>query len=122
MSIPYKPKKPCGYSGCSKLTTGGPCPEHKRKINRQYDKKRDETPERQWLHSTRWRKASDMHKAEYPLCAECERQGRITPAYLTDHIIPHNGDYDLFWDEKNWQNLCSACHEIKHRADRFRKK
>ena len=63
-----------------------------------------------------------MHKAEHPLCAECERQGRVTPAYLTDHIIPHEGDYDLFWDQSNWQSLCSACHEMKHRANRFRKK
>lgn len=120
--MPYKPKKPCTYPGCSKLTTGGPCSEHKRKINRQYDKKRDEEqPWRAWIHSTRWRKASDMHKAEHPLCAECERQGRITPVYVTHHIIPHEGDYELFWDESNWESSCQMHHEEIHKGERFRR-
>jgi 5-methylcytosine-specific restriction protein A len=48
-----------------------------------------------------------------PLCVECERQGRITPATVVDHIIPHKGNLELFWDEDNLQALCKPCHDRK---------
>ena len=35
------------------------------------------------------------------------------PASVVDHIKPHKGDYDLFWDEANHQALCKRCHDIK---------
>ena len=127
--MPNKPPRPCpGYGprrgACPNLIKGNArcCPEcmpYEKAATRRYDKKRDQTPERKWLHSTRWRRASDLHKSKHPLCAECERHGRITPVYVTDHIIAHNGNYDLFWDQSNWQSLCNSCHELKHRPERF---
>ena len=30
-----------------------------------------------------------------------------------DHIIPHRGDPELFWDRSNWQALCKNCHDRK---------
>ena len=30
-----------------------------------------------------------------------------------DHIIPHRGDMQLFWDVANWQGLCKSCHSKK---------
>lgn len=47
--------------------------------------------------------ASDM-----PMCEQCEREGRLTPAYYLDHIkrIRAGGDK---WDEKNLQWLCKEC-------------
>lgn len=127
-----KPLRPCMGRGprrgsCPNLIQGSEtcCPEckpYEKAKTRRYDQERDQLSERQWIHSTRWRKASNKHKAEHPLCVECEKRGKVTPTYLTDHIIPHNGNYDLFWDQSNWQSLCNACHEMKHQADRFRKK
>ncbi len=39
-------------------------------------------------------------------------------ANIVDHIEPHNGDYDLFWDVNNWQGLCGSCHSgVKRIAD-----
>jgi 5-methylcytosine-specific restriction protein A len=32
---------------------------------------------------------------------------------VVDHIIPHKGDKDLFWDSNNWQPLCKTCHDEK---------
>ena len=46
-------------------------------------------------------------------CAECMKQGNLTPATVVDHIIPHRGDMKLFWDESNWQALCESCHNQK---------
>lgn len=39
--------------------------------------------------------------------------GRIVPATVVDHIIPHKGDQTLMWDESNFQSLCSKHHNIK---------
>lgn len=44
---------------------------------------------------------------------ECERRGHITPATVVDHIIPHEGNLELFWDENNIQSLCKSCHDRK---------
>lgn len=39
--------------------------------------------------------------------------GRIVAADELDHIIPHDGDYDRFWDRGNWQGGCKTCHSTK---------
>lgn len=68
------------------------------------------TKDRRMYDSVRWRKERARYLSEHPLCVMCERQGRITAATVVDHIIEHKGDYDLFWDEKNWQPLCPSDH------------
>ena len=49
----------------------------------------------------------------HPLCAECQRHGRVTAATVVDHIIPHRGNMELFWDRDNWDSLCAPCHNKK---------
>ena len=61
----------------------------------------------------RWRKARIAFLQRNPLCVECMRKGVLTPATVVDHIIPHRGDKDLFWNEENWQPLCKSCHDRK---------
>ena len=67
--------------------------------------------------NARWRKASKLHRSRQPLCVECEKQGRIKAASLVDHIVPHKGDVELFWDESNWQSLCWKCHGYKSQKE-----
>lgn len=59
----------------------------------------------------RWQKARLRFLQENPLCVYCQRQGRVTAATVVDHITPHRGDMDLFWDSDNWQPLCKHCHD-----------
>jgi len=61
--------------------------------------------------SARWRKASRMFLAHNPLCESCLKSGRDTMATVVHHKQPHKGDYDLFWDEDNWESVCKACHD-----------
>jgi 5-methylcytosine-specific restriction protein A len=61
----------------------------------------------------RWRQASKQFLILHPLCAECDRQGKTTAARVVDHIRPHRGDEQLFWDQDNWQPLCKKCHDRK---------
>lgn len=67
--------------------------------------------------STAWRKLRAVKLAREPMCEECARQGRVTPAQMVDHIIPINkGGAPL--DVDNLQSLCNACHARKSAKDR----
>jgi 5-methylcytosine-specific restriction protein A len=64
-------------------------------------------------YSTQWDAFARRWLAVHPLCAECQRQGRLTPAGCVDHIQPHRGDMEVFWRPGNHQSLCTACHTAK---------
>lgn len=107
--MPRKPKRPCRYPGCPNLCDSGVyCSEHAAYSN---DHLRGGANARGY--DSRWRKARALFLRRHPLCAECKRQGKLTPATVVDHIIPHRGDVTLFWDESNWQPLCAHHHNEK---------
>lgn len=87
------------------------CDAHeKQKRKRENDARPDY---RKWYGLAPWKRARLRFLAENPLCVECQRQGRITPANEVDHIVPHKGNRELFWNRDNWQGLCSQCHSAK---------
>jgi 5-methylcytosine-specific restriction protein A len=61
----------------------------------------------------RWRRARQVFLARNPLCVRCREAGRLEPATVVDHRVPHRGRAELFWDEANWQGLCKRCHDAK---------
>ncbi len=107
--MPRSPKRPCRYPGCPNLCDSGVyCCEH---IQYSSDRMRGGANVRGY--DARWRAARDRYLRKHPLCAECRRNGKLTPATVVDHIIPHRGDKELFWSEANWQPLCKGCHDRK---------
>ena len=60
-----------------------------------------------------WHKARNAYIAANPLCVMClaMKPKRITSANVVDHVIPHEGNQELFWDEGNWQSLCRRHHD-----------
>lgn len=60
-----------------------------------------------------WRKARAVFLANNPLCAECLKGNKVTPATVVDHVQAHRGDRDKFWTEENWQSLCEYHHNQK---------
>jgi hypothetical protein len=44
-----------------------------------------------------------------PVCVECHR----APSAVADHIADHEGNLELFFDEKNVRGICKACHDRK---------
>lgn len=107
--MPYKPRPGCKYPLCPNRAEKGSsyCNLHK-------PKKEDNRPSSTARgYNYRWQKVRKMYLKENPLCVECLNLGIITPATIVDHIEPHKGDYDKFWDEDNMQSLCEKCHNIK---------
>lgn len=112
--MPKKPAKPCRHPGCPELTEGKYCAAHAKLHFRD----RESSSGRGY--DSRWRKARKHYLKLYPLCVNCKAQGQLTKATVVDHIRPHRGDRQLFWDETNWQSLCKSCHDHKTMtSDRF---
>lgn len=65
----------------------------------------------------RWAKARRVFLGRHPWCIECAANGHMRLADVVDHIIPHRGDMTLFWDQENWQGLCTPCHNAKTRRE-----
>ena len=63
--------------------------------------------------SSRWQDLRIYVLNKQPLCVECLKNNRITPATVVDHIKPHKGNEDLFYDINNLQSLCKSCHDRK---------
>lgn len=61
----------------------------------------------------RWRKESRLFLKLNPLCVECLAYNITEQARVVDHILPHNGSEELFWDAANWQSLCTQHHNTK---------
>ncbi|KTT19076.1 HNH endonuclease [Pseudomonas parafulva] len=65
----------------------------------------------------KWQKARERYLGANPLCAYCAKIGRTTAASIVDHVVPHRGDRDLFWNQDNWQPLCKPCHNSVKQAE-----
>lgn len=109
----------CGWTGCRHLTDGSYyCPEHKAAA----DKKREEYKKQHscfsprgksaeyndLYRSARWRRERAIFLKEHPYCYLCGADAKIV-----DHIHPHHGNLELFWDSNNWQPMCISCHSAK---------
>jgi len=69
------------------------------------------------LYGRKWGKFRAAFLAEHPLCRLCEARGRTTAASLVDHVDPHRGDVERFWNNE-FQALCATCHNsVKKRQE-----
>jgi 5-methylcytosine-specific restriction protein A len=110
---PYAPQHPCGFPGCPILVDSihRRCERHRTQERREIDQNRGSAARRGY--DSRWRAARKRYFAIHPLCVECQRMGRLSAATIVDHIVPHKGDPNLFWNQSNWQALCRRCHNRK---------
>lgn len=111
--VPYKPKRSCAYSGCGRLTNNGEqyCTEHKRLTDKHYNQYQ-RGPDHNKRYGRAWKRIRDRYISLHPLCEECEKEGKITPAEEVHHILPikkggtHSRD--------NLTSLCQSCHNKIH--------
>ncbi|MFA5130466.1 MAG: HNH endonuclease [Patescibacteria group bacterium] len=109
--MPYRNKRQCNYPGCYELTTKSYCYKHEQRRDSEYQRTRLNAAQRGYTWA--WHKARTRYLQEHPICVICEQSKHIEPATEVDHIIPHKQDEQLFWNEDNWQALCSKCHKTK---------
>lgn len=105
--MPQKPKRPCRYPGCSRLTDGLYCVEHQRQSTHHYNHFQRE-PETNKRYGRSWKRIRDRYIKAHPLCEECKKADRLTPAEEVHHILPlsRGGTNDF----SNLMALCKSCH------------
>jgi len=105
--MPRKPKHPCSYSGCGRLTEGRYCDEHRQTTQHYYNcYERDSDTNKRYGRA--WRRMRLQYIQAHPLCEKCQSEGRLTAADEVHHILPlASGGTN---DEGNFMALCKSCH------------
>jgi 5-methylcytosine-specific restriction endonuclease McrA len=64
-----------------------------------------------WYKTSAWQKLRRRQLKLNPLCKFCDRKKILTIATVADHIQPHRGNMEKFFDIDNLQSLCKTCHD-----------
>jgi len=106
-TVPTKPKRPCSYPGCPRLTDGRFCEKHAKLESRRYEKY-DRDPATRKRYGRAWKRVRERYIAAHPLCEKCRERGKLTPAQEVHHLLPlsRGGTHD----ESNLMALCKPCH------------
>ena len=73
-----------------------------------------------FYNSTKWKRLRKQKLNKNPLCEMCEKEGRVTPATVIDHIKPiRQGGAPL--DINNLMSLFRSCHAKKSAKDKHKK-
>ena len=112
--MPSRPRRGCRVEGCRNLAEPGKayCTQHRRQQDVDYNRYHRDQELQAFYCSREWRETRKIQLERFPLCAECAKDGRVTPATIVDHIKPiRDGGARL--DLDNLQSLCWACHSRK---------
>ena len=63
-------------------------------------------------YTARWDRVSRVFRGAHPLCLGCEAMGRVSVTEVVDHVVPHKGSAELFWDQSRWQPACRFHHDV----------
>ena len=110
----------CRTPGCRNLCKGGKCDACKAKGGAEQRR----APWREWslkqYTSYAWKQARKAFLVKHPICEceECTANNIVQPAQVVDHIVPHRGNKELFWDPSNWRAMALTCHNRKAAKER----
>jgi 5-methylcytosine-specific restriction enzyme A len=92
--LPYRAKKPCMHSHCTKLVTGAYCSEHKPKDKRPgiYDRVN---------YGPEWKQIRNKYLIAHPRCERCGAKATQ---------VHHRLGVARGHEEKNLEALCQRCH------------
>ena len=75
------------------------------------------------MNSRRWQRLRIAVLNAHPLCANCEKEGRVAPATEVHHIVPietRRGNIaamaELAYSPSNLMPLCHRCHYLIHQG------
>lgn len=97
----------CSYANCKTLIDHrGYCAEHIDKKPRPFD---GAVRSSSLYGSSRWATLRNEYITDDSQCSICGSREQLH----LDHIAPHRGVIDLFFNEDNLCCLCASCHRIK---------
>lgn len=79
-----------------------------------------DAPWQRWYRTARWTKLRrailirDGLQCQMPGCQRIEGN---TSLLVCDHIEPHRGNAEKFWDEANLRTVCKACHDNERQKE-----
>lgn len=116
--MPKRPKRPCSFPGCPKLTDGRFCEEHAKEEAKRYEKY-DRDPAVRRRYGRAWKRIRDSYVEAHPLCEKCLESGLLVPTEEVHHKVPlaEGGTHN----RANLISLCKSCHARIHaqRGDRW---
>lgn len=104
-----RPGRVCSVKGCPNLT---PCAQHEAEA-RARERRFHDVDAGGISYGSRWKRLRADFLARHMLCVDCQAEGRVTRATEVDHEVPHRGDRELFWNQKNWTPRCKPHHSAK---------
>jgi len=110
-AVPRKPKQPCAYPGCPRLTDGRYCEEHRKMVEKNYERY-SRAPDVHKKYGRAWRRIRDQYVKTHPFCEECFKRGILVPVDEVHHIVPvSRGGTN---NPSNLMSLCKSCHNKIH--------
>ncbi len=104
--------QPCAEVGCRRLVRGARCAEHERPKYKQVDNRGSASSRG---YGARWRRLRGAFLAAHPICNECVKHKRITPAVDVHHRVARRKSPELAYSWDNLEALCHGCHSQKTR-------
>ena len=109
-----RPKRPCKFPGCPKLTTAkhGYCPTHKKSTDKSYELTRETATQRGYTKRV-WQNLRKLILNAHPLCRDpFHNHKRYTESVAATEVDHIDGDRTNNAME-NLQPLCKHCHSRK---------
>lgn len=111
--MPRAPRPGCSYPGCSKRAAEGSsyCEEHRMAVNKDYEEHGRHYKAHK-RYGRNWKRIRDRYIRMHPLCEECMKNNKATPATQVHHIktIAAGGTNEF----SNLESVCDACHNRIH--------
>jgi 5-methylcytosine-specific restriction protein A len=63
-------------------------------------------------YDARWKAAAAKFKRAHPFCLGCAALNRKVATEVVDHVVPHMGDQEVFWNKAMWQPSCRWHHDV----------
>ena len=86
--MPHKPKKPCAYPGCPRLTYGRYCEKHQKERDAQYEKFGRDRAATKRRYGKNWKIIRAAYVKKHPFCELCFQKGVLVPVEEVHHILP----------------------------------
>lgn len=125
---PFSSRRPCPGKGprksnCPNVISKGiaycqDCIPYAKKEEAKYNRERDQTDERHFIHSPQWRAIRAAKLAKDPLCERCISKGDDVAAVM----VHHKDGNELNNLDENLESLCNPCHEGIEKDNRYGRK